>query len=338
VKHRLETLPKVELHVHLEGSIPIAALWELVCKYGGDPEVPDRQALERRFVYTDFTHFIDTWVWKNGFLREYEDFERVAEAVARHWAAQRIVYVEAFYSPRDFARHGLTAQRLTESIRRGLDRVPEIRVGLVADLIRDFGADTAARTLADVYEVRDRGVVGVGIGGSEPEYPPEPFAAVFERARELGFRTSAHAGEAVGPRSVWGAIRSLKVDRIGHATRAIEDPCLVAYLAEHQVPLELCPRSNVRTGVIRSLAEHPVRQYIEAGIPVSVNTDDPTMFGTSLADEYAGLMNEAGLSWSEVFVLLKQAVQTAWLTDREKRELLKRLTQADEPFAEGPIT
>src|SRR5687768_9353854 len=121
-----ERIPKIELHLHLEGAIPHEALWELACKYGGDPEVPDVEALVRRFDYRDFPHFIETWIWKNGFIREYDDFTLIAEAVARDLAAQKIRYVEAFYSPRDFARHGLGEQGITEAIRRGLDRVPQI--------------------------------------------------------------------------------------------------------------------------------------------------------------------------------------------------------------------
>ena len=143
----LSRLPKVELHVHLEGAIPHDALWRLIEKYGGDPECPDRDSLTTKFEFRDFDHFIETWVWKNGFLREYEDFELVAEAVARDLASQNVRYVEAFYSPRDFARHGLTTQSLTESIRAGLAKVPEVEVRLVADLIRDFGR-TKPRSLS----------------------------------------------------------------------------------------------------------------------------------------------------------------------------------------------
>ena len=133
-----DRIPKVELHLHLEGAIPLPALWTLVEKYGGDPSVPDAKALAKRFVYRDFTHFIETWVWKSGFLREYEDFTFIAEAVARDLASQNVRYVEAFYSPGDFARHGIELQPLTLAIRKGLDRVGGIRVRLVADMIRDF--------------------------------------------------------------------------------------------------------------------------------------------------------------------------------------------------------
>ena len=148
----LASIPKVELHVHLEGAIPLDALWELVEKYGGDPSCPDRESLRKRFEYRDCPHFIETWVWKNTFLREYEDFTFIAEAVAQEFAQQNIRYVEAFYSPRDFARQGLHAPGLTEAIRQGLKRVPDVTVNLVADLIRDFGPENAAETLADVVE------------------------------------------------------------------------------------------------------------------------------------------------------------------------------------------
>ncbi len=329
----LDRIPKVELHVHLEGAIPLPALWRLVRKYGGDPSVPTETALAERFAYRDFPHFIDTWVWKNGFLRELEDFTFVAEAVARDLAAQRVRYAEAFYSPGDFARHGLATQGLTAAIRAGLDRVPEVRVALVADLIRDFGPERGRRTLHEVAEVRSLGVVGIGIGGSEHAFPPEPWAGVYEEARALGFRTSAHAGEAAGAASVWGALRALRVDRIGHATRAVEDPALLDFLAERQVPLELCPLSNVRTGVVRSLAEHPIRRYRERGLWVTVNSDDPKMFHTSLAGEYRALCETFGFGGDDIRALVLAAARATWLPEPERARLVAGI-EADPAWAE----
>lgn len=316
-----ERIPKVELHLHLEGAIPHEALWELMQKYGGDPSVPTIEALRTRFTYQSFQEFIDTWVWKNTFLREYEDFEFIAKKVGDDLANQNVRYVEAFYSPGDYLSRGLEPQRLTEAIRAGLNRCRDIEIALVADLIRDHGANRAAKMLAAVNEVRDCGIVGVGIGGSEDAFPPEAFEQVFQQARELGFRTNAHAGEAAGPDSVWGAIRALRVDRIGHATRAVEDPELVDYLAEHQIPVELCLISNLRTGVIESIREHPARIYFERGIPLSVNSDDPKMFGNSLAEEYLALKTELEFSRSEIESLILQGIRTSWLT-KERKEML----------------
>jgi adenosine deaminase len=318
-----ERVPKVELHVHLEGAIPHAMLWQLVQKYGGDSSVPSLEALEQRFQYRDFAHFIHMWIWKNGFLREYEDFSAIAEAVARDLARQNIRYVEAFYSPTDFSRHGLSTQRLTEAIRAGLFRVPEGEVSLVADLVRDNGPERAAITLAEVNEVRGLGVIGIGIGGSEHEHPPEPFSEVYGEARRLGLRTSAHAGEAAGANSIWGALFALQVDRIGHGTRARGDEALLDYLAEHEIPLEMCPLSNVRTGVIPSLNAHPIRAYFERGIVVTVNTDDPKMFGNSLAQEYALLESELGFSRDEIRTLILNGIRSSWLPESRRRTLVE---------------
>jgi adenosine deaminase len=291
-----------------------------VLKYGGDPSVPDLAALERRFTYRDFAHFLDTWVWKNQFLREYTDFTFAAAAVARDLARQNIRYAEAFFSPSDFVRHGLTTQDLAAAIRAGLSQVPDVEVALVADLVRDSGPQKAAATLAEVSKVRDLGVVGIGIGGSELEFPPEPFAGLYEQARRLGFRTSAHAGEAAGPASIWGAVRSLCVDRIGHGTRAYQDDPLVDYLAEKQIPLEVCPLSNVRTGVVKRLEEHPVRTYFRRGIVVTINTDDPQMFGNSLAEEYMLLEKRLGFSRAEIRALILNGIGASWLpSDRKER-------------------
>jgi len=314
-------VPKVELHLHLEGAIPYPALWDLVQKYGGDPDLPNLEALKQKFVFRDFPHFIETWIWKNQFLREYEDFTLIAEAVARDLARQNIRYAEVFFSPVDFARHGLRVQRLAEAIRAGLARVPEIDISLIADFGRDFGPETATHTLADISEVRDQGVIGVGIGGSEQLYPPEPFADVYAQARALGFHTTAHAGEAAGAASVWGAINALHAERIGHGTRAEEDPALLDYLAAHAIPIEMCPLSNVRTGVVRSLSEHPVRRYFERGILVTINTDDPRMFGNTFVEEFSSLEQELDFSHEEIRTLILNSIRASWLPEAQKARL-----------------
>ena len=324
----LERLPKVELHLHLEGAIPLDALWELVTKYDGDPDVPSLAALADRFAYRDFPHFIQTWHWKNRFLREYEDFAFIARRVGEDLASQGVRYAEVFFSPPDFERYGLEPQNLAEQIRSGLDDVAGIRVALVADLVRDTGPEQADRTLERVSEVRDCGVVGIGLGGSEHEYPAARFKEVFAKARRLGFRTSAHAGEVAGAESVWAAAMELEADRIGHATRAVEDPKLVDFLEARGTPLELCPISNVRTGVIPSLEAHPVRAYFDRGMLISVNTDDPKMFGNSLADEYAALVHHHGFTREEIRELLDRTISSAWL-DADERDGLRRELMAD---------
>ncbi|MBN2384245.1 adenosine deaminase [bacterium] len=319
-------IPKVELHVHLEGAIPHQALFDLIQKYGGDASVPDRAALERRFKYRDFTQFVEAWAWKNRFLREYEDFSHIAELMARDMASQNICYAEVFFSPSAFSRLGLEVQEMTRAVRIGLSRVTGIEIALIADLVRDYGPEQELITLRKLEEVRDQGVIGIGVGGSEHRFPLGPFRELFEQARRMGFHTTAHAGEAAGPESIWAAINDLRVERIGHATSACEDPKLLDYLAEHAIPLELCPGSNVRTGAVASFSDHPIRTFFQHGLIISVNTDDPSMFGTALAEEYRSLEQECGFTRAEMCQLILLTIQSSWLPVRRKETLAKRFT------------
>ena len=322
---RYQRLPKVELHVHLEGAIPHSALWDLMEKYGGDPDVHSLEDLKERFRYKDFEQFIETWSWKNQFLREYEDFRHIAAAVGADLQGQNILYAELFYSPSLFGRYGLETGKLTEAVRSGLSEVDGTEIALVADLVRDYGPERELTTLEELADVQEHGVVGIGIGGTEPMYPPEPFAQLFERARQLGFHTNAHAGEAAGPESIWGAIRALQVERIGHGTRAEEDPALVESLAERRLPLEMCPLSNCCTNTVSSHADHPIRRYHDAGIPVTVNTDDPRMFGNSLALELQALVDSHHFMPEELHELTLNAIDASWASEEKKKDLVQRV-------------
>lgn len=317
-------IPKIELHLHLEGAIPLPAMWELVKKYGGNRSVKDIDELKERFRYSDFSHFIETWIWKNQFIREYDDFTLIGEAVAQELSRINIRYSEVFYSPPDFAKHGLIPQEITGAIRKGIDLVPTVEVALIADLVRDFGPQMAETTLDQVREVIDQGVIGIGLGGSEADFPAELFSDVFEHARKLDFRTTAHAGEAAGSSSVWSVINNLKVDRIGHGTRAFEDPRLVSFLAAKHIPLEVCPRSNVCTGAVNSLQEHPVRDYFNQGLSLTINTDDPVMFDTSLPQEYSALVSDLKFSYEDIKSLILNAIESSWLPSDQKLNLVKQ--------------
>jgi adenosine deaminase len=317
-----DAIPKIENHLHLEGAIPLESLWELIKKYGGDPSVADFSKLEKRFIYSDFNHFIDTWIWKNQFIREYDDFSFIASAVLDDLVSQNVKYAEIFVSPSSF-RKNLATQRIIEAISKSISSNKEIRVRLIIDMVRNFGAENEMRTLYEMNEVKALGVIGIGIGGSEKEFPPELFRELYEQARKFGFRTTAHAGEAAGTESIWGALRVLRVDRIGHATKAIEDPELLKYLAGHQIPLELCPLSNFRTRVIDSIESHPVKTYIEMGIPVSINTDDPKMFGNSLSDEYRNLQDVFGYSDDDITGIILNSINTLWLDENDRTDMIR---------------
>jgi adenosine deaminase len=218
-------------------------------------------------------------------------------------------------------QQGLETRKLTEAICTGLGRVKQIETALIMDFSRDSGVPDAEKNLGAVMELKKLGVIGVGLGGSEQKYPPELYTKIYEKARLMGFHTGAHAGEAAGPQSIWGAVRSLKVERIGHGTRAIEDETLMRYLAEKQIPLECCPLSNVCTGVVKSIDFHPVKIFFDAGLLVTINTDDPAMFGNSLAQEYQLLEERLGFSRDEVRKLILNGVKASWLSTGRKKQL-----------------
>ena len=321
-------MPKAELHLHLEGAIPVPTLWELIEHHGGDPLIKSEAQLVDWFTYRDFAHFMETWNWMNGFLRTYDDFTFASEAVARHLAVQNIVYAEAFFSPSDFRDHGLKPQGIAKAIRAGLDRVDDVEIALIVDLVRDRGPEGTAQTLAAVKDVSaDTGIIGIGIGGFEAAHPPEQFADVYRDAREAGFRLTAHAGEEAGPESVWGALLTLGAERIGHGVRSIEDPALIDYLVEQQVPLEVCPTSNLRTGVVAHWDQHPVGRLIDAGVKVTINTDDPAMFDASLAAEFSILEDHFGLDDPALKRLSLAVVESSWADEATRSDLTHRIEQ-----------
>ena len=281
-----DSAPKVELHLHLEGAIPLPTLWELVNGYG-DSGVETLDALASRFQYRDFPHFIETWWWMTGFLRTATDFSRAAQAVASSLVEQNIIYAEASISPADFARHGLSVGEIATAARSGIGQVAEVEIGLIVDLVRDTGPQMCMNTLEQVIDVAaETGVVGITIGGSEHDFPPQLFGDVYRKAESAGLGLTAHAGEAAGPENVWVAIQDLGVSRVGHGVRSVENPELVDYLVQHKVPLEVCPTSNIRTGVVESWEHHPVFDLIARGARVTINSDDPLFFDCSVAGEF----------------------------------------------------
>ena len=258
----IESMPKVELHLHLEGAFTFDFLFNLIEKYGGDPEIQTPNDLEKMFVFRNFEHFLDLWFWKNQFFREGYDFEECAYTTLKNLAHQNVIYCEVFYSPWDFTSDQLSFNEITEATLNGIRRAENdfpIKCHLIADLVRDYDSNTAVERVNQVGHYIDKGVIGIGLGGSEQAYPASLFTDAFKRGYDLGFHLTAHAGEAAGPDSVWEAIRNLKVERIGHGVRAIEDPKLINYLREYEIPLELCVNSNLKTKVFSSPQSHPIR-------------------------------------------------------------------------------
>jgi len=320
----IRDLPKVELHLHLEGAIPLNTLLQLTEKYKGNGYI-SKQELERRFAYSDFTNFIKTWYWKNSFIREYDDYELIAEDVALDLANQNIRYAEVYFSPSDFRQFEAPPQEIAIAIRKGLNKHSDkITINLIADLVRD--ELDKMEQFHQILEVRDQGIVGIGLGGMEKEFPPNQFINVFVEAKKRGLKTTCHAGEAAGSDYIWQAIKALESDRIGHGTRATEDPKLIEYLVEHQIPVEMNPISNVRTAVVKTIEQHPVIDFYRKGMLVSINTDDPKMFNTSLENEYLSLIETFGITQDDVIALAQNAISSLWCSKEMKETLNAELT------------
>jgi adenosine deaminase len=328
VRAALRAAPKVELHLHLDGAMAVPWLLERVRRRPA-AGMATLEALREHLAFRTFDEFIERWVWKCGFLDRYEDFESLAESVLTDLAAQGVVHVEPSISPGDYDKaHGLEATGVVEAVLSGMERATRasgIMCGLVVDLIRNHGPATAARRLEEITPYRGQGVVAVGLGGSEVEHPPGPFAEVYAEAARRGFHRTAHAGEVAGPASVRESLDRLGVERVDHGIRAAEDPTLVARLAREKVPLAVCPTSNVRTGAVPSLAQHPLRRLYDAGVRVTVNSDDPTFFGASVLDEFELCLTTLGFAPRELAVLAEHAAGAAFLEDAARERLRARV-------------
>ena len=284
--------PKIELHVHLEGTVRPDTLLEIARRNDVALPVDTVEGLGSLYAFRDFAHFIDVWTMTTRALRTERDFRQVVVEYARDAARLGAVYIEGIFSPAERVKYGPSWDEVFSGFCDGAQEAGErfgVEVRLTPDIPRDLEDDPlegAELTVRYASRYRDRGVVGIGLGGLEAEHPPEPFAPAFRRARELVLGSVPHAGEAAGVGSVRGALDVLAPDRLRHGIRAVDDPAVVRELAERRIVLDVCPTSNLRTGSVPSLAEHPLPRLIEAGVPCSLGTDDPAMFDTDLDREH----------------------------------------------------
>ena len=281
--------PKIELHVHLEGTVRPRTLLEIARRNDYDLPADTEEGLAALYDFRDFTHFIEVWVLTTNALRTAQDFREVVVEYAAEAASHGAVYVEGIFSPAERVRRGVDWDEIFTGYCDGAQEARElhgVEVRLTPDIIRGFPLEDAEATVRHAAKYRDRGVLGVGLGGLEADYPPEPYEPAFDLARELGLASVPHAGEAAGPPSVRGALETLRADRIRHGVRAVEDDGLVREIADRRVVLDVCPISNLRTGAVHTLDEHPLPKLVAAGALCSISTDDPAMFGTDLSQDY----------------------------------------------------
>ena len=333
----IHAMPKAEIHVHLEGAIQPETLLTLARRHNHLDALPtsDLDGLRRWFTFTGFPHFVQIYLTISDLLRTPEDFAFVVYACGADMAAQNIRYRELTFTPfthTDSQNKGLTIEALLDGLEAGRSQAQRefgVEMRWVFDIPRNasfrktgnYDPYPAERTLAYALVGQEKGVVGFGLGGFEVGAPPEPFAHAFQTAKAAGLLSVPHAGETMGVGSVWGALNELQADRIGHGVRAIEDPKLLAQLHDRQVVLEINPTSNVCLHVYRRLAEHPFPHLDRMGLLVTVNSDDPPLFNTTLCQEYAVLATEFGYREAD----LARIARNAYVASGAPSELKARL-------------
>jgi adenosine deaminase len=327
----LAAAPKAELHVHLEGSIRPDTLLELARRNRRSLPHDTVEGLREWFVFRDFQHFIEIYSAVSRCIRSVDDYDLIAYEFGREMARQNVRYAEVTFSPFFHAYHGVPMESYVGGLLRGRSRARGdfgVDFNFVFDINRGWGPDQAYcsdYTTRVAIECRRAGVVALGLGGMELGNPPEPFAPWFERARAEGLKSAPHAGETDGPASVRGALGALGADRIGHGVRAIEDPLVVAELIRRRIALEVSPTSNLRLGVYPSIERHPFRQLHDAGVIVTVNSDDPPLFNTTLTDEVQLLPEGFGFAPEQIDQILLNGARCSFLPEEGKRALEARM-------------
>jgi adenosine deaminase/aminodeoxyfutalosine deaminase len=338
----LLSLPKAELHLHLEGTVDPEALAELSRRHPtplittnnlyrnieDSGRVFTEEEARELYQYKHFTGFL--WAFKavTERLRTAEDYELVTYRMMQKLHAQNVLHAEVYISAGVVQWRGQEFAPLFEGAERGRQRGERdfgVSLYWIFDAVRHFGVEEAQRVVEEAIRFKDSNVVGIGIGGDERRAGPEQFREVYAHAAGNGLRLTVHAGETAGPESIWGALRELKADRIGHGLRAIDDSELVRYLAENQVPVEVCITSNVLTGCCATVEEHPIRRLFDAGVLVTLSTDDPDMFHTTLTSEYRLAQRVFGFSEAELRELAKNTFRASFLPNERKREMLEKL-------------
>jgi aminodeoxyfutalosine deaminase len=317
----IRQLPKAELHLHLEGSVDPVTLFELRQRHGDRCTLPETEAL---YHYSDFQSFLMAFKEVSAHLRDADDYELATHRLMQRLKEETTLHAEVYvavgvclYRKQDFAA-------IFEGLERGRARgARDFGVSLlwIFDATRHFGVEAAQQVFELAVRYQDRHVIGVGIGGDEVKAPPELFRGVYGYAADNGLHLTAHAGETAPPESIWGAL-NLRAERIGHGLTAGQDPDLVEELTYRQIPVEICLTSNRRTGVCKTISDHPAKSYFDQGVMITLNTDDPALFGTTLAREYQLAQQTFAFTDEHLRELARNSFEASFLAADKKLELL----------------
>ncbi|MBA2465570.1 MAG: adenosine deaminase [Nocardioidaceae bacterium] len=320
-------LPKAEIHVHHVGSASPRIVSELATRHPG--KVPsDLDELRDFYTFRDFAHFVEVYLAVVDLIRDAEDVRLLTYEVAADLAAQNVRYAELTLTPHTSVLAGVPIEGFVEAVedaRTAAERDLGISLRWIYDVPGEFGVPAAEATATYALEHAPDSLLGFGLGGPEIGVGRPQFKPVFDRVRAAGLHSVPHAGETTGPQTIWDALEQLGAERIGHGTSAVQDERLMAYLVEHRIPLEVCPTSNIATRAVDVLENHPIRQMYDAGVHVTVNSDDPPMFGTTLNREYEIAADLLGLDEAGITSIAKNAVTASFLPDHGKTELMSQM-------------
>ncbi len=336
LKNFIVQMPKVELHVHLEGAIQPATLLKLAKKHKINLPATTVEGLQAWYKFKDFPHFVEVYLTISSCLRTPEDIELITREFLVGQASQNIRYSEVTYTAyTHYKFRNIAFDEQLAAINRARDWAKKeysIDMALIIDIPRNISPKEGLLVADWVISAKGNGVVALGLGGPEVGYPPELHKDAFEKILKAGLTSIPHAGETVGAESVWGALKDLKASRIGHGVRSLEDPKLVDYLKQHQIPLEVCPTSNVCLQVAASLSQHPLPKLLEAGLYVTINSDDPPMFNTTLTDEFLKITDAFAFNSEQIKQLVLNGVNASLLSNVDKNNLLSSFEKDFQSF------
>lgn len=320
-------LPKAELHLHIEGTFEPELIFTIAARNGMDPGYPSIDALRAAYQFTDLQSFLNVYYAGMHVLRTERDYFDLTSAYFERAAAEGVRHAEIFFDPQAHTGRGIEFGVVVEGItaaREAAQAKHGITSHSIMCFLRDLSAESAMATLDAAVVYRDR-IIAVGLDSAEVGNPPSKFTAVFDRARAEGFLTVAHAGEEGPPEFVWEALDVLRVSRVDHGVRSLEDPQLVERLRRQRIPLTVCPFSNVKLRVVTDLAHHPLKKMLDAGLLATVNSDDPAYFGGYVAENFTGVADALGLSDQQIVALARNSFEASFIDDASKRAYLDEI-------------
>ena len=326
----LQQVPKSELHVHIEAVITLNSIEKLYKKrFNKDMPKEEQSSL---FAYEDLSGFITSFLKVQDLFTEVNDFDLLFDDFSNYLEKNNIKYCEAFFAPSAFLKKGFKYDEMIQNFSKNIQKIKNeknIVIKLLPDVSRTFGLENAEQNYKLIKENLSSDVIGIGLGGNEVKGPCNLFGPLFEQAKNDGLHVVAHAGEDVGPESIWDAIKILHSERIGHGITTIQDDELIQYIVDKKIPLEICPTSNVFTKkYVKTMKEHPVRQLFDKGVVITIGSDDPVFFKTDLTEEYWKLYNELNFTLDEIETLICNGFATSFLPDSEKINFINDVKSA----------